>query len=111
MCNFCARMFWDFLLFVLSTLVRFQSLAFKRALARAFYRCSQVLVNVQICATKLHFTGVAAQYAEILIVFHEFQDVDDNIACPCIGHDALHLSHFMQPKLSKILNWSSGLAP
>jgi hypothetical protein len=35
--------------------------------------------------------------AEILIVFHEFQDVDNHIACPRIGHHALHLPHLMQP--------------
>jgi hypothetical protein len=56
-------MFYDFLLFVLPTvaLVRFQSLAFKRAFALAFLQVLTSARECEICVTKLRFTGVAAR--------------------------------------------------
>lgn len=70
--------------------------------------------EVGVCRKPLRLkaTHLAQNNAEILIVLHEFQDVDDDFARPCIEHDALHLTHLMQPKLSKILiDRCSGLAP
>jgi len=51
-------------------------------------------------------------HAKVFFVLDELYDIDDDLPRPRVGHDALHLAHFMEPKLSQIfIDGRSGLPP
>ena len=50
--------------------------------------------------------------AEIVVIFDKLKHVGDDVSSAGIGHDALHLTHLMQPKISQIvINRIARLAP
>jgi len=50
--------------------------------------------------------------AKVFFILNELDDIDDDVPRPGIGHDPLHLAHFMYPKAPQVLvHRTSGLPP